>query len=86
VTELGLFVLKKRRRRWDLIDLHKYLRGECKEERASLFSVVPSDKTRRNRQKLKHGRFHLNMRKYFFTVRVIDQCYRLFREFVDLHP
>jgi len=32
--------------------------------------VVPSNKTRGNRHKLKHRKFHLNRRKNFFTLRV----------------
>jgi len=43
--------------------------------------VVPSNRTRGNRHKLKHGNFHLNMRKNFFTLRVPK--HRLPREVVD---
>jgi len=45
--------------------------------------MVPSNRTRGNRHKLKHRKFHLNMRNNFFTLRVTEHWNRLPREVVD---
>jgi len=75
--------LKKRRLRGDLRNAYKYLKGGCQEDGDRLFSVVPSNTTRGNGHKLKQRKLQPNMRKNFFTLRVMEPWSRLPREVVD---
>lgn len=86
LRELELLSLEKKWLR--SIEVYKYMVGEGgvwvgKAEKTEPDSVVPSDRIRDIRHKLKYRKFYLNLRNQVFSVRVTEHWNRLSREAVE---
>jgi len=82
LKELGFFNLENIQR--GLIEVFQHLKGAYRKAGEGLFIRKYSDKTRDNEFNLKEGRFRLDLRKKFFTQRVVRHWHRLSREAVDV--
>ena len=78
-----MFSLEKRRLRGDLTVAFQYLKGAYKQEGEWLFTRVDSDWTRGDGFQLRQGRFRLDIRRNFFTQRMVTHWNRLPKEAVD---
>jgi len=82
LRELGLLSLEKRTLQGDLSSL-PVLMAAYKKDRDRHFSRACCGGTRRNAFKLKEGRFRLDIRKKFFTMRMVKAWHWFPREAID---
>uniref|UniRef100_A0A8C5N1B7 Reverse transcriptase domain-containing protein n=1 Tax=Leptobrachium leishanense TaxID=445787 RepID=A0A8C5N1B7_9ANUR len=72
LNDLNMYSLEKRRDRGDMIETFKYVKGIHKVEEGSIFKRKQSSKTRGHSLRLEGQRFKSNIRKHYFTERVVD--------------
>ena len=78
LRRLDLTTLEKRRLRGDLIETYKILSGKESIDIAKFFTLNDSlHNLRGHRYKLFKDRSHLNVRKFFFSQRVVDSWNKL---------
>jgi len=69
----GLTTLEDRRDRGDLIEVFKFVKGFSKVNTSKFFVFSNSTGTRGHEYKLQKSRSRLNIRKHYFSQRVVDK-------------
>jgi len=77
LRDLELFSLEKSRLWGHLIAACQYLKGAYRKDGENTFSRACCDRTRSNGFKLREWRFRLDIRKKFFTMRVVKHWHKL---------
>ena len=83
MKKLGLCTLEERRNRADLIQLFKMYRGLARPAFDTMFQFARVDKTRGHTLKLTKHCTSLEVRRNFFSERVIDRWNRLSQEVIE---
>ena len=85
VTErmkLGLPSLQYRRTRADMVEVFKIMNGIDKSDKDELFTIQSEARTRGHTKKLFKRQLRLDLRKHFFSQRVVDEWNSLSEEIV----
>ena len=80
---MRLFSLEKRRLCGDFVEALQYFKRAYLKDGDNHFSKACCDRTRSNGFKLREGRIRLDIKKKYFTVRVVKHRNGLPREVVD---
>ena len=83
LERLNLMTLEERRNRSDLVELFKISKGLSAIPWNSFFRADNSERTRGHSMKLVKERFRLDIRKHFFSQRVVNRWNGLSEEVVS---
>ena len=85
LVKLGLWTLEERRSRADLIEAFKLVKGLVSDKNPFdiFFEKSTNSHLRGHSWKLNKRRCHMDLRKYFFSVRVVDRWNTLPQEAID---
>ena len=72
LSRLGLYSLEFRRMRGDLIETYKIMKGIDRVDAGRLFPLVGESSTRGHSLKIRGSRFRTELRRNFFTQRVVN--------------
>ena len=72
LSRLGLYSLEFRRMRGDLIETYKIMKGIDRIDAGRLFPLVGESRTRGHSLKIRGSRFRTELRRNFFTQRVVN--------------
>lgn len=73
LIQTGLTTLEERRTRGDLIEVFKMIKGLNKTDYRKFFTLVRNNRTRGHRYKFIKNRSRLDIRKHFFSQRVVNE-------------
>ena len=73
LTKTDLTTLEERRTRGDLIEVFKMIKGLNKTDYKKFFTIEHNSRTRGHRFKIIKNRSRLDIRKYFFNQRIVNE-------------
>ena len=73
LTKTDLTTLEERRTRGDLIEVFKMIKGLNKTDYKKFFTIEHNSRTRGHRFKIIKNRSRLDIRKYFFSQRIVNE-------------
>ena len=72
LSHTGVISIAKRKVRGDLIQVYKMLRSKVRIDFNNFFKIQSSNRTRGHNCRIVKHRSHLDIRKYFFSQRVVN--------------